>query len=252
LRSDVRGDVDALATTGLAEALVQSLLSCIVQVYALVHETWTSAQKKTLQVSIVISVLSLAKFFSEFDKEEKVLWNKQFQFDLVKGRTPQASLHYAGVFAFRLLSVTSRLFFFPLFQEATHEVLKIRGVAFGGPLVWLVDFGIQLALVWHATRDPAKLPLAVANTVSPAEPLLQDVGGPVYSAWPLLVVTVHFLEWCTATAVILGVNSRDVRGSCSLCSALLVRVEEHLPQLAHNGEQGNERAVGTRWSKHDT
>ena len=96
-----------------------------------------------------------------------------------------------------------------LFQEATHEVLKIRGVAFGGPLVWLVDFGIQLALVWHATRDPAKLPLAVANTVSPAEPLLQDAGGPVYSAWPLLVVTVHVLEWCTATAVILGVNSRD-------------------------------------------
>ena len=91
LRRDVHGYVATLASTGLAEALVESLLSSMVQVYALVHETWTSAQKKTLQVSIVISVLSLAKFFSEFDKEEKVLWNKQFQFDLVKGRTPQVT-----------------------------------------------------------------------------------------------------------------------------------------------------------------
>ena len=89
-RTSLRSDDRDVATLAIAEALVESLLSCIFQVYALVHETWTSAQK-TLQVSILISVLSLAKFFSEFDIQEKGLWRGQFKFDLVKGRTPQVT-----------------------------------------------------------------------------------------------------------------------------------------------------------------
>lgn len=118
-------------------------------------------------------------------------------------------MYYACVFTFRVLSVAGWVFFFPLFQEATHELFQIRGVAFGGPLMWFVDFGIQLGLIRHVTEDRSKLPFAVANTVSPAEPLLQDAGGPILTAWPLLIVTIHLLEWSVGTLVVCSVHGRD-------------------------------------------
>ena len=40
------------------------------------------------------------------------------------------------MFAFRTLSVASRVFFLPLLEELTHEPLRMRGVALGGPLMW--------------------------------------------------------------------------------------------------------------------
>ena len=74
VRDQCRNDfAPLLLTASLAEALLESLLSSIVQAYALLHETWPSSQKKTLHLSILISVLSLAKAFSEFDKEDRVL-----------------------------------------------------------------------------------------------------------------------------------------------------------------------------------
>ena len=71
-----------LLTASLAEALLESLLSSIVQAYALLHETWPSSQKSTLHLSILISVLSLAKAFSDFHEKKE---------ELVQGRTPQVT-----------------------------------------------------------------------------------------------------------------------------------------------------------------
>ena len=92
VRDMCRSAAPLLLTASLAEALLQSLLSSIVQAYALLHETWPSSQKSTLHLSILISVLSLANAFSEFHKKDRALQIVGIQKkELVQGRTPQVT-----------------------------------------------------------------------------------------------------------------------------------------------------------------
>ena len=186
-------------------ALLQSLLNSIVQAYALLHETWPSSQKSALHLSILISVLSLAN--AAGDKKSVcfgcwVVGHGMFSDWNVSpsgcGCCPPSHHLQTGI---RVLRVRLHLpraqcrglgVLFPSVPGATHELFQIRGVAFGGPLMWFVDFGIQLGLIRHVTEDRSKLPFAVANTVSPAEPLVQDAGCPILTAWPLLIVTITF------------------------------------------------------------
>ena len=99
--------------------------------------------------------------------------------------------------------------FFSVFQEATHELVanSWSGLRRSADVVCRLRYpaGTRLTCHWRSVKVTSRR----GNTVSPAEPLLQDAAGPILSAWPLLTVTVHLLECCVATLVVFSVHDRD-------------------------------------------
>lgn len=222
----------------MAESLIKALLSAVTQAYSYIHDSWPESEKAILRTSILISVLSLTKGFAELDQRRQVLRSVDAR-PFVMGTAPRTHLAFWAAALYRGMAVTGRLLLAPFFHHLTRDVLavpwRVGGhVGCGAPLLMGLDLAVQLALVRHTTgKNHSKYGWAVANTISPAEPLLHG-GAPILSTDPDLASLVHLVEAAVATVVVLCLHGgpRQVLGQignptdrvllcmCAACCAL--------------------------------
>ena len=177
------------------------------QLYSYLHgTTWSAAERAALRLSVFVSLLSLTKAYTEFDKKGKAL-------RIVQGVVTAAgvcpTMHPSMVLValYRLSSVGSRLLLFPLFQELTHGLLQTTfgsaRVSYGAFLLAGVDLAAQALAIRARTRSTERLAFAVPCLLSPVDPVLHG-GRPMMGAGVTFVACAHAVEAALASAVALG------------------------------------------------
>jgi Ran GTPase-activating protein (RanGAP) involved in mRNA processing and transport len=193
---------------------------------ALLEGGWTAEQEAILRASALVSLASLAKAFADLDRRGRpvrVLFGRPW----VAGSAPAASVAFAAVLIYRLVSVCGRVLLFLLFHQLTYEVLQLSGFACGSLALAVFDVFVQCALIQTATcGGGGKLLWALPGVLSPPEPVLHG-GGPTH---PALAAASHFGETLVAAGiavyahgslagVLVALEGRGGRDLLALCAA---------------------------------
>lgn len=210
LREELKrfGILALLACSSLAEALIEAVGGALVQLYSYLRDDdYGEKDLSTLRLSILISILSLVKGFSELDQKDKMLRSVDSA-TMVTGTAPKTSMAFFAVVLWRAVSIAGRIVIFPLFQLLTRDQLALpvghdkggnqQYVPCGAVLLLLLDVGCQYALIWYYTRNPQKLGWSLANCISPVEPILHGGDHPIFTTPPVVVCGVHFAEGALA------------------------------------------------------
>jgi hypothetical protein len=200
-----------ISCSGLSESLLEALFGAVVQAYSLLHHDMSSSQQTALQVSVMLSILSLTKGFAEIDDKDKIMRYVD-GIPFIKGSAAKSDPAFVAVVCYRMVSVMSRLLFVPFFQVLTHDMISFQlrvggdvwNPACGAFLLLAWDLGLQSALIRHYTGSRRKMGWALANVISPVEPILHGGDRPIFTTKPLAVSTVHLLEAVLAGALIVG------------------------------------------------